>query len=66
MYFCRQHIQPQENYKEHAPGEVLARHRDDSRFATLIGCDTHYGWTDEGPDFGKMGRNARAGSTWHA
>ena len=66
MYFCRQNIQPQENYKDHAPAEVLERHRDDPRFATLIGADTHYGWTDEGPDLEGMFRGRRAGSSWHA
>jgi ectoine hydroxylase-related dioxygenase (phytanoyl-CoA dioxygenase family) len=66
MYFCRQHIQPQENYKDHTPDEVLERYADQPRFATLIGSQTHYGWTDEGPDLGAMVANGRAGRTWHA
>ena len=40
MYFCRQNIQPQENYKDHAPEEVLQRYSDTPRFATLIGSKT--------------------------
>ncbi len=64
MYFCRQHIQPQENYKDHVPDEILERHGASSRFATLIGKDTHYGWTDEGPKLDELGR--RAGRSWHS
>ncbi len=64
MYFCRKNIQPQENYKDHAPEDVLARNP--SRFATLIGADTHYGWTDEGPDMQGLMRGNRAGRSWHS
>ncbi len=35
-------------------------------FIQLIGSNTHYGWTDEGPDLQAMFRNSRAGRTWHA
>ena len=66
MYFCRQHIEPQENYKDHAPEDVLERHRDNPRFAALIGGNTQYGWTDEGPDLVGIARSNRAGRTWHA
>ena len=66
MYFCRQNIQPQENYKDHTPAEVLQRFSDAPRFETLIGSRTHYGWTDDGPDWQAMARNSRAGRTWHA
>ncbi|HXZ86265.1 MAG TPA: phytanoyl-CoA dioxygenase family protein [Myxococcota bacterium] len=65
-YFCRQNIQPQENYRDHVPAAALARHRDQPRFATLVGLDTHYGWTAEGPDWEKNARNRRAGTSWHA
>lgn len=64
MYFCRQHIEPQENYKDHVPDEVLARHGRDSRLATLLGLDSTYGWRDEGPRDAVKTR--RAGRTWHA
>ena len=66
MYFCRQNIQPQESYKEHAPKEALERNRDNPRFVSLIGGNTHYGWTDEGPDLRSVAQSARAGRTWHA
>ncbi len=66
FYFCRQNIQPQENYKDHAPEEVLERHRGNLRFATLIGANTHYGWTDEGPDMQGLMRGNRAGRSWHS
>ena len=65
-YFCRQNIHPQENYRDHVPEEALARHADDPRFAKLVGLDTHYGWTAEGPDWEKNARNRRAGRSWHA
>ena len=64
MYFCRQHIEPQENYKDHVPSDVLARHGRDSRLATLLGLDSTYGWRDEGPRDAVKTR--RAGRTWHA
>ena len=64
IYYCRQNISPQENYEE-VPDAVLERQRDNPRFATLIGADTSYGWTDEGPDLAKMARS-RAGRTWHS
>ena len=42
------------------------RHRGDARFATLIGGQDHYAWTEEGPDMQAMFRGRRAGRTWHA
>ena len=64
LYFCRQHIQPQENYRDHLPDEIRERHGPDSRFATLMGKNTHYGWTDEGPQMEKLARPV--GRSWHA
>jgi ectoine hydroxylase-related dioxygenase (phytanoyl-CoA dioxygenase family) len=49
MYFCRQYMAPQEDYKHRVPNELLARHGADSRLATLLGLKTTYGWTEEGP-----------------
>jgi hypothetical protein len=63
MYFCRQHIQPQEAYKANLPPEVLERHGEDSRFATLMGLRTYYGWADEGPDPDRI--LGPAGRSWH-
>ncbi|HWA63337.1 MAG TPA: phytanoyl-CoA dioxygenase family protein [Caulobacteraceae bacterium] len=64
MYFCRQHIEPQEDYKNHVPDELIARHGRDSRLATLLGLHSVHGWTDEGPQFTE--RSSRVGRTWHA
>jgi ectoine hydroxylase-related dioxygenase (phytanoyl-CoA dioxygenase family) len=64
MYFCRQYMQPQENYREHVPAEVRARHGEDSRLATLLGCHTHYGWGKDGPTISE--RSRRAGRSWHS
>jgi ectoine hydroxylase-related dioxygenase (phytanoyl-CoA dioxygenase family) len=49
MYFCRQYIAPQEDYRHRVPNDLLARHGSDSRLATLLGLKTTYGWTEEGP-----------------
>lgn len=65
LYFCRQYLQPQENYRDHVPAEVAERHKDDPQFATLMGRDTTYGWTEEGPDLKKMRANP-AGRSWHS
>jgi ectoine hydroxylase-related dioxygenase (phytanoyl-CoA dioxygenase family) len=64
MYFCRQHIEPQEDYKNTVPAEFIARHGADSRMATLMGLHSVHGWTDEGPQF--TDRSNRVGRSWHA
>jgi ectoine hydroxylase-related dioxygenase (phytanoyl-CoA dioxygenase family) len=64
MYFCRQYMQPQENYKDFVPKDVIARHGADSRLAELLGANTVHGWRDEGPQF--TPRSQRAGRSWHA
>jgi ectoine hydroxylase-related dioxygenase (phytanoyl-CoA dioxygenase family) len=64
MYFCRQYMQPQENYKDHVPAELIARHGADSRLLKLLGANTVHGWRDEGPQF--TPRSQRAGRSWHA
>lgn len=64
LYFCRQYMQPQENYKDHIPEAVLARHGLHSRFATLLGLETTYGWRDEGPK--DIAKSAAVGRSWHA
>jgi hypothetical protein len=66
MYFCRPHIQPQENYKDDVPEKVLQRFADDPRVAELIGKEMAHGWMDEGPDMAKLYRGQRAGQNWHA
>jgi ectoine hydroxylase-related dioxygenase (phytanoyl-CoA dioxygenase family) len=64
MYFCRQYMQPQENYKDHVPTELIARHGAESRLLELLGANTVHGWRDEGPQF--TPRSQRAGRSWHA
>ncbi len=64
MYFCRQYMQPQENYKDHVPADLIARHGADSRLLELLGANTVHGWRDEGPQF--TPRSQRAGRSWHA
>jgi hypothetical protein len=57
-------MQPQENYKDFVPAEVIARHGADSRMAELLGANTVHGWRDEGPQF--TPRSQRVGRSWHA
>jgi ectoine hydroxylase-related dioxygenase (phytanoyl-CoA dioxygenase family) len=64
MYFCRQYMQPQENYKDYVPADLIARHGADSRMLELLGANTVHGWRDEGPQF--TPRSQRAGRSWHA
>jgi ectoine hydroxylase-related dioxygenase (phytanoyl-CoA dioxygenase family) len=63
-YFCRQYMQPQENYRDHVPDELLARYGRDSRMSELLGLHTVHGWRDEGPQF--TPRSNRVGRSWHA
>jgi hypothetical protein len=64
LYFCRQHIQPQEAYRANVPPEALERHADDPRVGVLLGVNTWYGWGDEGPRLSPEGQ--RAGRSWHS
>jgi ectoine hydroxylase-related dioxygenase (phytanoyl-CoA dioxygenase family) len=64
MYFCRQYLQPQENYRDHVPAEFAARHDRESRFATLLGAHTHHGWREDGPTITERAR--QAGRSWHS
>jgi len=65
-YFCRHYMHGQENYRDHIPKDVLDRHGEDSRLATLLGRRTHYGWTWSGPDSSAQRRNRKIGETWQS
>ncbi len=47
-YYCREYLQPQENYRDHVP-EGFLDGETDARLARLLGADLIHGWTDEGP-----------------
>jgi hypothetical protein len=64
MYFCRQYMDPQEDYRRNVPSDVLERHGKASRLATLLGVRTYHGWREEGPRISP--RDSPAGRTWHA
>lgn len=64
-YFCRQYLMPQEDYRGTVSSALLKKHEDHPQFATLMGRDTTYGWTEDGPDLAKMRANP-AGRTWHS
>ncbi|MFV0308823.1 MAG: phytanoyl-CoA dioxygenase family protein [Desertimonas sp.] len=63
MYFCRQFVTPQEDYRSTVPNELLARHGDD--FATLMGQHLFQPWGAEGPDREKLARGRITSSTQH-
>ena len=67
VYYCRQYLQPQENYRDHIPDGFLERHGGrGSRLATLLGQDTTYGWRYEGPPPIQAERRAYVGRSWQA
>lgn len=45
-YYCRPHVLPQEQYRDHVPDGYLGD--GDDRLATLLGQRQAWGWTDEG------------------
>ena len=63
MYFCRQFLTPQEDYRGTVTPELLARH--DDRFATLMGQHVYQPWRAEGPDWTKHERAHRIAATQH-
>lgn len=65
VYFCRQHIETQERYKVEVGRDLLDKHADHPRFATLMGQDAPYGWAEEGPDTAKV-TGGLTGRSWHA
>ena len=48
-YFCREYIQPQEDYARNIP-EGYLEGANEPRLARLLGQDLIHGWTDEGPE----------------
>ena len=58
-YFCRQFVQTQESHGRSVPKDLLARHANDERFATLLGQRAPYGWGPEGPDYALMNKAPR-------
>ncbi len=67
VYYCRQYLQPQENYRDYIPDGLLERHGgEDGRLATLLGRKTTYGWRYEGPPPAQFERRAYVGRSWQA
>jgi len=49
-YYSRQYLEVQENLRDHIPPGLIERHGgNDSRMATLLGLNTSYGYTEDGP-----------------
>lgn len=59
----RPDLETQERYKDDVPEDVLERRGNDPRFRTLMGGDTSYGWTEDGPTAEHRLRS-RAGANW--
>jgi ectoine hydroxylase-related dioxygenase (phytanoyl-CoA dioxygenase family) len=66
-YFCREYIQPQEDYRHNVPDGFL-QGEEDARLARLLGADLVYGWQDEGPLKMYARRRGSAGAirSWHS
>ncbi|HEX7037930.1 MAG TPA: phytanoyl-CoA dioxygenase family protein [Pseudomonadales bacterium] len=60
--FMRMHMRPQEPYREHVTPEILAANP--PVLATRLGQHVHYGWQQEGPDYGKLGTAPAAQRRW--
>lgn len=65
VYFARQYMTTQEDNSNALSPELLGKYKDHPQFATLMGQDTMYGWSEDGPDMDKMRANP-AGRSWHA
>lgn len=50
-YFCRPHMSTQERRGDTRYPEVFQRHKNQPRFAELMGERVFNGWREEGPDF---------------
>ena len=67
VYYCRQYLQTQENYKDYVPEGLLERHGGaEGRLATLLGAKTHYGWRREGPHPLSIKQRGVVGRSWQA
>jgi ectoine hydroxylase-related dioxygenase (phytanoyl-CoA dioxygenase family) len=64
-YYCREFLQPQEDYRRTVPEGYLAPTGED-RLARLLGADLAYGWTDEGPLRLYARQRASTGRTWQS
>jgi hypothetical protein len=64
-YFCREYLQPQEDYSRNIPDGYLEG-ANDPRLARLLGADLIHGWTDEGPRKMYARRNPGAVRSWYS
>jgi Phytanoyl-CoA dioxygenase (PhyH) len=66
-YYCREYIQPQEDYRRNVP-EGFLRGEEDARLARLLGADLVYGWQDEGPlkMYARRAESAGAIRSWQS
>ena len=64
-YFCREYLQPQEDYSHHIP-EGYLEGANDPRLARLLGQDLVHGWTDEGPEKMYARRSPGAVRSWYS
>ncbi|HEY3799740.1 MAG TPA: phytanoyl-CoA dioxygenase family protein [Caulobacteraceae bacterium] len=64
-YFCREYIQPQEDYSHNVPDGYLDG-ENDPRLARLLGADLVHGWTDDGPLKMYARRSPNAVRSWYS
>ena len=64
-YYCREYLQPQEDYSRNVPEGYLDG-ANDARLARLLGQDLIHGWTDEGPQKMYARRDPSAVRSWYS
>ncbi|HEY2706548.1 MAG TPA: phytanoyl-CoA dioxygenase family protein [Caulobacteraceae bacterium] len=64
-YFCREFIQPQEDYAHNLPEGYLDGVNDE-RLARLLGAELAHGWTDDGPERLYARRSKTKVRSWHS
>jgi ectoine hydroxylase-related dioxygenase (phytanoyl-CoA dioxygenase family) len=67
VYFCRQYLEPQEDYRGYIPeGFIEANGGPGGRMATLLGENLVHGWRDEGMSVENRNKRAAVGRSWQA
>lgn len=64
MVFLRPGLMPQEDYRGLIPQETFDRN--DESFARLLGRDVAWNFGEEGPDYAKLGKQAKASRNWYS
>ena len=66
VFYCRQFMMPQENYRDYLPEGYLANHPDGARLGVLLGQEIVHGWREDGPSERFYANRGQVGRTWQA